>query len=146
MATDSVPTRRRDRKQRVREIWEQTFGDLDPNADGLRADRVRALCPCEHRWSVPLWEIIFAACEDPSPIVRYEALHVIEDSAAHGFPDSRGMGLLAAARRDPDPGVRRFAEEALRLLPRIKQIHKQRDRRHVKSAPWAEEDGNESDG
>src|SRR5256885_14299821 len=61
--------------------------------------------------------------------VRYEALHVIEDAAAHGFPDSRGLGLLAAARGDPDPGVRRFAERALRLLPRIKQIHKERDRR-----------------
>src|SRR5439155_19047594 len=114
--------------------------------DAQRADRVRELCPCEHRWSVPLWEIIFAACHDPSPIVRKEALHVIEDSAAHGFPDSRGLGLLAAARSDPDLGVRHFAEEALRLLPRIKQIHKDRDRRPVKSAPWAEEEGDEPGG
>jgi hypothetical protein len=140
MATPTVRMRRRERKQRIREVWEQTFGDLDPAADGLRADRVRGLCPCEHRWSVPLWDIIFAACHDPSPIVRYEALHVIEDSAGHGFPDSRGMGLLAAARSDPDPGVRRFAEEALRLLPRIKQIHKERDRQRSKSAPWAEDE------
>jgi hypothetical protein len=146
MATNAVPMRRRERKQRVREVWQQTFGDLDPADDARRADRVRALCPCEHRWSVPLWEIIFAACEDPSPIVRYEALHVIEDSAAHGFPDSRGMGLLAAARRDPDPGVRRFAEEALRLLPRFKQIHKERDWRRVRCAPWAEDDGDEPGG
>src|SRR4051794_27366537 len=123
MATETPRMRRRERKQRVREVWEKTFGDLDPADAARRADRVRELCPCEQRWSVPLWEIIFAACQDPSPEVRYEALHVIEDAAGHGFPDSRGLGQLAAARSDPDPGVRRFAQRALRLLPRIKQIH-----------------------
>lgn len=135
--------KRRERKQRVREVWEQTFGDLDPANDALRAIRVRELCPCEHRWTLPLWDIIFAACQDPSPLVREEALHVIEDSAAHGFPDSRGMGLLAAARSDPDPGVRRFAEDALRLLPRFKQMEKERHRRRARPAPWAEGGGDE---
>lgn len=124
----------------MREVWEQTFGDLDPANDALRAVRVRELCPCEHRWSVPLWDIIFAACEDPSPLVRKEALHVIEDAAAHGFPDSRGMGLLCAARHDPDSGVRGFADEALRLLPRLKQIKKAKRTQRGKPAAWAEDE------
>jgi len=135
MSVETPRPKRRERKQRVREVWEQAFAGLDPANDAARADRVRELCPCEHRWSVPLWEIIFAACEDPSPIVRREALHVIEDSASHGFPDSRGMGRLSAARKDPDPGVRRFAEEALRLLPRLREIRKRRDRRPARQAP-----------
>src|SRR5438094_2409763 len=129
MSMERSKLKRRERKRRVREVWEQTFGDLDPAADAARADRVRSLCPCEYRWSVPLWEIIFAACADPSPIVRVEALHVIEDSASHGFPDSRGMGLLAAARKDPDSGVRHFAEEALRLLPHPREMRKRRPAR-----------------
>jgi hypothetical protein len=143
MAVSTPRMRRRERKQRVRDVWEQTFGDLDPTNDAMRADRVRELCPCEHRWSVPLWDIIFAACQDTSPIVRQEALHVIEDSAAHGFPDSRGMGLLCAARNDPDPGVRRFAEEALRLLPRIKQIEKSRHRRRTELPADADNEAGE---
>jgi hypothetical protein len=89
---------------------------------------------------VPLWDIILAACEDPSPLVRKEALHVSEDSAAHGFPDSRGMGLLCAARHDPDPGVRGFAGEALRLLPRFKQMKKAERTLRVKPAEWAEDE------
>jgi hypothetical protein len=143
MSTQPPRMKRRERKQRVREVWEQTFGDLDPAKDALRAIRVGELCPCEHRWTLPLWEIIFAACQDPSPLVRQEALHVIEDAEGHGFPDSRGMGLLAAARSDPDPGVRRFAEEALRLLPRIKQMEKERHRRRTRDAPWAKDSRDE---
>jgi hypothetical protein len=101
------------------------------------------LCPCEHRWSGRLWGISFAACKDPNPLVRTEALHVIEDAAAHGFPDSRGMGLLCAARRDPDPGVRGFAEEALRLLPRLRPMKKAERARRVRPARWAEDETTE---
>jgi hypothetical protein len=139
MGIETPKLRKRERKQRVREVWQQTFGDLDPADEAARADRVRELCPCEHGWSVPLWDIIFAACEDPSPIVRCEALHVIEDAAELGFPTSHGMRLLCGARKDPDPGVRRFAEEALRLLPRFRQMRKQRRGRHVTGTDGMEE-------
>jgi hypothetical protein len=141
--SEGAKLRRRERKRRVREVWKQTFGDLDPANDAARADRVRSLCPCEYRWSVPLWEIIFAACEDPSPIVRAEALHVIEDSASHGFPDSRGMGRLCAARKDPDAGVRRFAEEALRLLPHLREMRKRRPSARGRTGESGGEDAGE---
>jgi hypothetical protein len=140
MAVEPMKMRRRERKQRIREVWQQTFADLDPANDAARADRVRELCPCEHRWDVPLWDIILAACDDPSPIVRMEALHVIEDAASFGFPDSRGMGLLCAARRDPDARVRRFAEEAVRLLPRLRQIRKKRQPHLQPMRPWDDDD------
>jgi hypothetical protein len=132
MGIPRAKLRRREQKRRVREVWERTFGDLGPEDEAARADRVRGLCPCEHPWSVPLWEIIFAACEDPSPIVRYEALHVIEDAAELGFPTAHGMRLLCAARNDPDPGIRRFAEHALRLLPRLKRMRKQERQRRAR--------------
>jgi hypothetical protein len=141
MAVQKPRMRRREQKRRMREVWEQTFADLDPANDAARADRVRELCPCEHRWTVPLWDIVFAACEDPSPLVRMEALHVIEDAASFGFPDSRGMGLLCAGRKDPDPEVRQFAEEAVRLLPRLRQIRKKLRSPRAVSARWGEDEG-----
>src|SRR5437016_128666 len=103
--------RRREIKLRVRETWKETFGDLDPTDDTSRATRIGDLCPCEYPWDVPLWDIIFAACADPSPLVRLEALHVIEDSYALDLPLARGWKLLCAARNDPAPEIRRFAKD-----------------------------------
>jgi hypothetical protein len=118
--------KRREVKQRVREVGCETFADLDPADEAGRAARVRDLCPCEHKWDVPLWDIIFAACEDPSPLVRVEALHVIEDAHTRGFPTAHGMRLLFAARDDPAPEVRRFVAEVIRLLPKLRQVRRQR--------------------
>ena len=105
--------KRREQKARIREIWQQTFADIDADDEAARAARVRDLCPCEFTWSVPLWDIIFAACEDPSPLVRVEALHVIQDAHEHGVSTAGGMALLHAARRDSAPQVRRFAADVL---------------------------------
>jgi hypothetical protein len=118
---------RRQQKQKIRAIREELFGNLDPTDDMTRAARVRSLCPCEHIWTVPLWDIIFAACEDPSPLVREEALHVIEDAHLHGFSTAGGMGLLHAARRDPAPEVRTFVHSTLKQWPKL-QRHKNRAR------------------
>ena len=113
--------KRREQKTKVREIWHATFGDLDPEDEWARAGRVRSLCPCEYSWTVPLWDIIFAACEDPSPLVRAEALHVIQDAHEHGFATAGGMALLYAARRDTAPEVRRFANDVLKPRPKRPQ-------------------------
>jgi hypothetical protein len=140
MGAEPQRLRRRERRQKIREIWEATFADLDPADEAVRAARVRELCPCEHAWSVPLWQIVFEACADPSPLVRLEALHVIEDAYALGLPDARGMTLLCAARSDPAPEVRRFAARAVRLLPEArKQRRRARARRTWETAPATDE-------
>jgi hypothetical protein len=121
---------RRLQKQKVQAIREELFGNLDPADEMTRAARVRSLCPCEHIWTVPLWDIIFAACEDPSPLVRQEALHVIEDAHLHGVSTAGGMGLLHAARRDPAPEVRSFVHSTLKQWPKL-QRHKNRGRERL---------------
>jgi hypothetical protein len=126
MGATKTRLKRREVKAKVRAVWSETFADLDPADEARRAARVRELCPCEHAWEVPLWDIIFAACEDPSPLVRLEALHVIEDAHTRGFPTAHGMRLLFAARDDPAPEVRRFVAEVVRLLPKLRQVRQQR--------------------
>jgi hypothetical protein len=140
MGAEQRRMRRRERRQKIHEVWAATFADLDPADEAARAARVRELCPCEHAWSVPLWQIVFEACADPSPLVRMEALHVIEDSYALGLPNARGMGLLCAARDDPAPEVRRFAKEAVRLLPEARK-HRRRDQKRCtrETAPDTDE-------
>jgi hypothetical protein len=71
-------------------------------------------------------DIVFAACKDPSPLVRLQALHVIEDNDALSLPVARGMALICEARRDQAPEVRRFAEEAVCLLPKLREVRKKR--------------------
>jgi hypothetical protein len=104
--------RRRETKQRVRALYQRFFGDLDPAADALRAIRVRDLCPCEFPWDeVSLWQIIYEACDDPSPLVRKEALHVIVDAWERGMPIGRGMRYVLRAQNDPFSQVREYARE-----------------------------------
>jgi len=104
--------RRRETKRRVRSLYQRFFGDLDPEADALRAIRVHDLCPCEFPWDeVSLWQIIYDACDDPSPLVRKEALHVIVDAWERGMPLGRGMRYVLRAQNDPFPDVRHYARE-----------------------------------
>jgi hypothetical protein len=127
--------KRREEKAKVREVWQQMFAGIDPDDDAARASRVRDLCPCEFKWSVPLWDIIFAACDDPSPLVRVEALHVIEDAQREGFATAGGMARLYAAQRDPAPQVRRFVNDVLAQRPRVIQHqNRKRDQRMQKKA------------
>jgi hypothetical protein len=129
MGASKTRLKRREVKAKVRAVWGETFAGLAPGDEAQRAARVRDLCPCEHTWEVPLWDIIFAACEDPSPLVRLEALHVIEDAHTRGFPTAHGMRLLFAAIDDPAPEVRRFVADVTRRLPKLRQARQQRPRR-----------------
>lgn len=125
--SESSKMRRRVRKEKVRAIHEKVLAGLCPEDDALRAARVRDLCPCEFVWKdVPLWDIIVAACNDESPLVRHEALHVIEDAWDHGIPMARAMKhLYAAAASDPSPEVRRYARELVEeTLPKRQRQHR----------------------
>ncbi|MBI3831383.1 MAG: hypothetical protein HY291_17830 [Planctomycetes bacterium] len=107
-------------KTRVREIWRRMFEDIPEDDGALQAARVRTLCPCQSEWEVPLWDIVFAACQDPCHLVRIEALHVIEDAFTGGHLKNRqGMHLLFKARNDPHPEVRRFVEDTLSVQPKL---------------------------
>jgi hypothetical protein len=101
--------------------YEVILRDLESPDERVRALAVRALCPCEFDWPRSAWEHIFAACEDLSPRVRLEALHVLEDAPTP--PDPRLMRALRQARSDPDP---RVADAAHRY---IKERHERERRR-----------------
>src|SRR5262249_55304203 len=100
--------------------YEAILADLCSDDEYARAQAVRALCPCKAEWPRSAWEQILAACADPSPRVRLEAPHVLEDPPTP--PDPRLMRALRHARDDPDP---RVADAAGRYL---KERHP-RDRR-----------------
>jgi hypothetical protein len=108
-----------DRKHLERTTCRRILVDLAQQDDAARSANVRALCPCEGKWDVSLWKVIHAACNDESPLVRMEALHVIEDAYRDGFSSGRGMTIFFAARNDPAPDVRRFVEDNLRVLPSV---------------------------
>jgi hypothetical protein len=72
-----------------------------------------------------LWDIISEAYADPSPLVRREALHVIEDAWDHGVDTRRAMRLLYAGQADPDPSVAAYARELVRdSIPRRQAAHR----------------------
>lgn len=121
---DKKPSRR-DQKQAVRAVHATFFSDLKPDQEALRAARVRGLCPCEFVWNVPLWELVIAACADPSPLVRMEALHVIEDAWEHGLPTGRALRHLYQAQTDEDAAVRARAHELVHMvIPKHRQRHR----------------------
>jgi hypothetical protein len=88
-----------------------------------RAHAVRSLCPCRGPWPDSVWRHVAAACEDPSPLVRLEALHVLQD--APGVPHPAAFRLLREACQDPDQGVAGAAARYLRQL-RLRELRKQK--------------------
>lgn len=88
-----------------------------------RARAVRSLCPCRGPWPDSIWQQIAAACEDSSPLVRLQALHVLEDT--HGAPHPNSYRLLRAASSDPDARVASAAAGHLRQL-RLRELRKNR--------------------
>jgi hypothetical protein len=70
-----------------------------------------------------VWRHIAAACEDPSPLVRLQALHVLEDT--HGAPHANAYRLLRKTCRDADPRVARAAADSIRQL-RLRELRKQK--------------------
>lgn len=124
---------KRAEKAKIREIWRATFEHVADDDEAMRAACVRSLCPCQCAWEVPLWDIILAACQDASHLVRLEALHVIEDAiTGDHVKDTRGLRQLYAARNDPHPDVRRFVNEVLRLKPKLMAMRNQVQRKRMR--------------
>ena len=106
----------RERKERLDELLAQV-GSPDERE---RAEAVRSLCPCRGPWPDSVWQHVAAACEDPSPLVRLQALHVLEDT--HGAPHPGAYRLLRKALDDPDPRVARAADAYIRQF-RLRELH-----------------------
>jgi hypothetical protein len=97
----------RERRARLQELL-AAAGSGDERE---RAQAVRSLCPCRGPWPDSVWQHVAAACEDPSALVRLQALHVLEDTEGHPHPTA--YRLLRRACQDPDPRVARAAAEYL---------------------------------
>ena len=112
---DRAKTRKR--RERLGELLAQAAAPDDRE----RARAVRSLCPCRGPWPDTIWQHIAAACEDPSPLVRLEALHVLQDT--HGPPHPSAYRLLRTASSDPDPRVAAAAAAYLRQF-RLRELRK----------------------
>jgi hypothetical protein len=70
---------------------QQLLCELASPDAGTRAAAVRELCPCRTAWDVPVQRYVAAMMDDPSPSVRHEAHHVLDEDS--------GWGKRLAARR-----------------------------------------------
>src|SRR4051812_17958953 len=107
------------RESRLAELLAQA-GSQDERE---RARAVRSLCPCRGPWPDSVWRHVAAACEDPSLVVRLQALHVLEDT--DGTPHPNAYRLLRKACQDSEPLVARRAAEYIRQF-RLREIRKQK--------------------
>lgn len=58
--------------------------DLKSPDPGTRAEAVRQLCPCRTAWDVPVQRYVAALRDDPSPTVRHEVHHVLDEDSGWG--------------------------------------------------------------
>lgn len=70
---------------------QQLLCELQSPDEGTRAAAVRQLCPCRTAWDVPVQRYVSEMMNDPSPSVRHEAHHVLDEDS--------GWGKRLAARR-----------------------------------------------
>jgi len=98
--------------QERRERFQQLLAELGAEDERERARAVRSLCPCRGPWPDTVWQHIEAAAADPSPLVRLQALHVLEDTETRPHPNA--YRLLRQACQDRDPRVARAAADFLR--------------------------------
>jgi hypothetical protein len=70
---------------------QQLLGELQSADAGTRAAAVRELCPCRTAWDVPVQRYVAEMMNDPSPSVRHEAHHVLDEDS--------GWGKRLAAKR-----------------------------------------------
>ena len=60
------------------------LADLQSPDEGARAEAVRLLCPCRTAWDVPVQRYVAALRDDPSPTVRHEVHHVLDEDSGWG--------------------------------------------------------------
>lgn len=108
------------RKHQLQQLLREVASDDERH----RAQAVRSLCPCRGPWPDTVWQHVATAAEDPSPLVRLQALHVLEDT--EGVPHPNAYRLLRRACQDPDPRVAHRAAEYLHGF-RLRELRKQKE-------------------
>src|SRR5262245_20513804 len=63
---------------------QQILCELQSEDAGTRAAAVRELCPCRTAWDVPVQRYVAEMMNDPSPSVRHEAHHVLDEDSGWG--------------------------------------------------------------
>jgi hypothetical protein len=81
--------------------------DLESPDAGTRAAAVRQLCPCRTAFDVPVQRYVAAMRDDPSPTVRHEVHHVLDEDSGWGrrLEQRRAKAALACdVEEDGSPG------------------------------------------
>ena len=81
---------------------QQILCELDSPDAGTRAAAVRQLCPCRTAWDVPVQRYVAAMMDDPSPSVRHEAHHVLDEDSGWG---KRLAGRRMISDLNAAPGI-----------------------------------------
>ena len=105
--------------------------DLQSADAGTRAEAVRTLCPCRTAWDVPVQRYVAAMRDDPSPSVRHEVHHVLDEDSGWGkrLESRRMKDELDSEECDGvEPSVRSIAR---RRLPRPRTKGASADRKSV---------------
>jgi hypothetical protein len=80
----------------------QILCDLQSSDAGTRAEAVRHLCPCRTAWDVPVQRYIAAMRDDPSPTVRHEVHHVLDEDSDWGQKLAARRAKRDLETADPD--------------------------------------------
>jgi hypothetical protein len=86
--------------------------DMQSPDAGTRAAAVRSLCPCRTAWDVPVQRYVADMMNDPSPSVRHEAHHVLDEDSGWGKRlEARRLNaaMKAEPRADGVPGAHSLA-------------------------------------
>ncbi len=84
-------------------LLQQILCDLQSPDAGTRAEAVRTLCPCRTAWDVPVQRYVVEMMNDPSPSVRHEAHHVLDEDSGWGKRIA-AKRLHAALKAEPEEG------------------------------------------
>jgi len=89
-------------------LLQQILCDLESPDAGTRAEAVRLLCPCRTAFDVPVQRYVAAMQEDPSPTVRHEVHHVLDEDSRWGrrLEQKRVKAAIEASDSEADaPGT-----------------------------------------
>lgn len=114
---------------------QEILDDLRSPDEHARAEAVRKLCPCRTAWDVPVQRYLCAMMDDPSPSVRHEVRHVMDEDSKWGkkFEQKRIQAAAENAELDAfDPDSRSLGWYK-KPKPHRRRWHypQQRDLRHL---------------
>lgn len=118
------------RSVRQSAVLQEILDELQSPVEHVRAEAVRRLCPCRTAWDVPVQRYLSAMRDDPSPSVRHEVHHVLDEDSRWGrkLEQKRLQALQETVGLEvSDPGSGSLAWFRKRK-PRRKRWHYQQKR------------------